>query len=89
MDRISALRNIEDALSEFEAGEATLQDLEADVRGILRTYATDLDGELQSFRATDGNADGLIVVAESRADARERVEDLVEEPGAFGVEPVQ
>lgn len=89
MDRISALRNIEDALSEFEAGEATLSDLEADVRGILRTYATDLDGELQSYRASDGDADGIVVVAESRPAARERIEDLVEAPGSFGVEPLE
>ena len=89
MDRISALRNVEDALSAFEAGEATLSDLEADVRGILRTYATDLDGELQAYRATGGSADGVVVVAESRPSARERVAELVAEPGSFGVEPVE
>lgn len=89
MDRISALRNIEDALAEFEAGETSLGDLEEDVRGILRTYATDLDGDLQSFRATGGTADGLVVVAETRADARERIAALQDDPGSFGIEPVE
>jgi len=89
MDRISALRNIEDALSAFEAGESTLAELEGDVRGILRTYATELDGEVAAFRATGGSADGLVVVAESRAGARERIDDLVSTPGSFGVEPLE
>lgn len=89
MDRISALRNVEDALSEFEAGEATLADLEADVRGILRTYATEFDGELQAFRATEGSTDDVVVLADSRPAARERVESLVDDPGSFGVEPVE
>ena len=45
MDRISTLRNIEDALAEFEDGECDLSDLERRVRGALRTYATELDGD--------------------------------------------
>jgi hypothetical protein len=90
MDRISALRNVEDALADFEAGECSLADLERDVRGILRTYATDFEGDLSAYRAEsdDGTVDGLVVLAPSRAAARDRVYDLVAEPGAFTVETV-
>lgn len=89
MDRISALRNVEDALAAFEAGEASLQDVERDVRGVLRTYATDFDGELQAFEAAGDDLESLTVLAASRPEARERVESLVEEPGRFDVEPVE
>lgn len=89
MDRISALRNVEDALADFERGESTLADLERDVRGILRTYATDFDGELRAYEAAGGDADGLVVLAGSRPQARERVASLVEDPGSFEVEPVE
>ena len=89
MDRISALRNVEDALADFEAGECSLQDLERDVRGVLRTYATDFDGELRAFEAAGGDADGLVVLATSRDEARERVESLVAEPGRFDVTPIE
>jgi hypothetical protein len=89
MDRISALRNIEDALSDFEAGETDLEGLEREVRGVLRTYATDFDGELSAYRVDgDGAADGTIVLAGSRSEARERVRDLCADPGRFDVEPV-
>ncbi|MDY6765739.1 MAG: hypothetical protein SVW77_00060 [Candidatus Nanohaloarchaea archaeon] len=46
MDRISALRNVEDALSAFEAGECTLADLERQVRGVLQTVAKQLGTDL-------------------------------------------
>ena len=91
MDRIAALRNIEDALSDFEQGEIPLAKMEERVQGVLRTYATEFeDGGLVAYRATgDPAADGLVVVAESRRDARERIRDLVAEPGIeFDVEPV-
>jgi len=88
MDRISALRNVEDALARFEDGECSLADLETEVRGILRTYATDFDGELRAYRAEGGDADGVIVLASSRPGARERVDALVESPGRFDVRPV-
>jgi len=88
MDRISALRNVEDALARFEAGECSLAELERDVRGVLRTYATDFDGELRAFEASGDELDALTVLASSRTEARERVEDLVESPGRFDVEPV-
>jgi len=94
MDRISALRNIEDALGEFEDGETDLATLEREVQGILRTYATEFEGELSAYRAVgsdgaDAGADGLVVLASSPRGARERVRDLVADPGRFEVEPVE
>jgi len=94
MDRISALRNVEDALAAFEDGEVDLAGLERDVRGTLRTYATEFEGELSAYRAErteegrDGNpaVDGTVVLAGSKQDARERVRELVERPGPFAVE---
>jgi len=77
MDRIAALRNVEDALAEYEQGETDLESLEREVLGVVRTYATEFDGGLAAYRARgDGPADGLVVVAESRREARERVRDL-------------
>jgi len=89
MDRISALRNVEDALARFEAGECSLADLEGEVRGILRTYATDFEGTLQAYRAEGGDADGVIVLASSRPDARDRIATLVDSPGRFDVSPIE
>ena len=89
MDRISALRNIEDALTEYEHGEIALPELEAEVRGILRTYATEFDGKLTAYRAVgDGRAAGLVVVAASKAEARDRIEGLLSDTTGFDVEPV-
>jgi hypothetical protein len=90
MDRISALRNIEEALATFEDGQCSLSELETDVRGILRTYAADFEGELQAYRAhTSGSADGIVVLASSEPEARNRVEELVDEPGSISVSPVE
>ncbi|WP_135303432.1 DUF7854 family protein [Haloarcula amylovorans] len=90
MDRISALRNVEDALATFEAGECSLSDLEATVRGVLRTYASDFEGDLQAYRASgDGPADGVVVLASSGPAARERVETLLDDPGSFTVAAVE
>lgn len=89
MDRISALRNVEDALARFEDGECSLADLEGEVRGVLRTYATNFDGELQAYRVDGGDADGVVVLAASQPDARDRVDDLVDSPGRFTVTPVE
>jgi hypothetical protein len=88
MDRISALRNIEDALAAFEEGELTLADLEGDIRGILRTYAADLDGDVGAYRATGEGFEEMVVVAGSRREARHRVEELVDEARDVNVEPV-
>jgi hypothetical protein len=90
MDRISALRNVEDALADFEAGEVDLAELERRVRGTLRTYATELDGELRAYRATGAApADGMVVLAPSAGAARERVAALLDGDPAFDVEPVE
>lgn len=79
MDRISALRNIEDALSDFEAGRIDLETMEARVRATLRTYATDFD-ELGTYRAHGPpSVDGLIVVADSQRTARDRIHDLADD----------
>lgn len=83
MDRIAALRNIETALAEFEAGEADLAGTEERVLGILRTYATEFgNGSLSAYRARgDDRADGIVVVGDSRHEARERVETLIDAAG--------
>lgn len=89
MDRISALRNIEDALADYEAGETSLPELEREVRGVLRTYATSFE-DATAYRASgDERADGLVVVAGSRTEARERIEALLDRDVAFSVEPVE
>jgi hypothetical protein len=88
MDRISALRNIEDALSAFEGEECSLPELEREVRGILRTYATEFDEGTQAYRAHGHErVAGIVVVARSEQAARERVADLLSDPPAFTVEP--
>ncbi|WP_336329542.1 DUF7854 family protein [Haloarcula sp. CGMCC 1.2071] len=90
MDRISALRNIEEALAEFETGSKSLSDLEQDVRGMLRTYATEFEGDLQAYRASgEAAVDGLVVLAPSETAARERVQALVADAGEFTVTVVE
>jgi hypothetical protein len=89
MDRISALRNIEEALADFEEGGRTLSDLEGDVRGILRTYAADLDGDLAAYRVRGEGFEEVVVVAGSRRGARDRVEDLIADARDVTVEPVE
>jgi hypothetical protein len=89
MDRISALRNIEESLARYEEGELSLPELERDVRGTVRTYATSFE-DARAYRARgDAVADGMVVVAESRTAARERVEELLSDPAAFEIEPVE
>lgn len=90
MDRISALRNVETALAAFEAGDLDLAALEREVRGTLRTYATDFEGELSAYRATaPERAAGMVVLARNERDAGERVGDLLGEQGVtFEIEPV-
>ena len=93
MDRISAIRNVEEALAAFEAGECDLAGLERRVRATLRTYATEFEGDLDAYRVTGDEAvDGTVVVASGRAEARDRVLALVDgDAGAlrFEVEPVE
>lgn len=88
MDRISALRNVEDALADFEEGDASLGDVEDRVLGVLRTYATEFEGdEAVAFRATgDTRVEGVVVVAPSAETARERVAARVDATPDFRVE---
>jgi hypothetical protein len=78
MDRISALRNVEDALRAFESGETDLAGTERRVVTVLRTYATEFESEDRTvYRATGDEAVAdTVVVAESRAAARDRVRAL-------------
>jgi hypothetical protein len=79
MDRISALRNMEDALRDYEDGKVDLAALEERIGTILRTYATDFEAaDLDVYRAVGGEADGTIVAAESSADARQRIGDQLD-----------
>ena len=82
MDRISALRNVEEALAAFEAGETDLAGLERRVRGVLRTYATEFDGDEDGATAYRARGDpavaGTVVVAPDAETARERVAARVE-----------
>jgi hypothetical protein len=88
MDRISALRNVEDALADFESGDADLGAVEDRVLGVLRTYATEFeDGDRAAFRATgDPEIEGIVVVAADADSARERVAEHVDDGGEVRVE---
>ncbi len=92
MDRISALRNIEDALTAYENDEILLPELEGEIRGILRTYASEFDEETTAYRARgDPEADGLVVVAASPTEAREQIESFLSDPAAtrFDIERLE
>jgi len=79
MDRISALRNVEDALATYERGETDLAGLEQEVQGVLRTFATEFEDGLAAYRASGSDrVHGLVVVAASQREARERVCELVD-----------
>lgn len=85
MDRISAIRNIEDAIRSFEDGERDLAETERRVASILRTYATEFEGDGDVFRAVgDPPADGTVVVASSEPAARERVRERVRDRNLTG-----
>ncbi len=93
MDRISALRNVEEALRALEEGEADLATTEERVLAALRAYATEFEAEtradLAAFRAVGGPADGTVVVATDAREARARVADLsAVDEGAVEVERV-
>ena len=86
MDRISTLRNIEDALGQFEEDELTLPELEREVRAVLRTYATNFQPETAAYRAQGhSDVDGLVVVATSEREAREKIAGLVSGVDSFDV----
>lgn len=78
MDRISALRNVEEALGAFEAGEADLETTQRRVRSVLGSYATEFEDEQRhAYRANgDCSADGVVVVAPNSETAKERVQEL-------------
>lgn len=87
MDRISALRNVEDALAEYEAGETDLASVEERVLTVVRTYATEFEErDRDAYRAVGGRADGLVVVAPDPGAARERVETLTDAGTEFDIE---
>lgn len=92
MDRISTIRNVEQALRSFEEGEADLAATEERVLAALRTYATEFDDETDRTAYVgrgDDAVDGVVVVASSRAEARDRVRDhAAGDPSAFEVEPI-
>ncbi|MFW5918888.1 MAG: hypothetical protein ACOCSF_01655 [Halanaeroarchaeum sp.] len=90
MDRIAAIRNVEDALAAFERGEIDLATMEDRVQGVLRTFATDYPADdARAYRASgDPRADGLVVLAADRAEARDRIEALLEADLEFEVTPV-
>jgi hypothetical protein len=79
MDRISALRNVETALREFEDGEVSFAELEDRVQGVLRTYVSSFEGDgVAPYRVVGGPeaAVGVVVVASDAVAARERVREL-------------
>ena len=93
MDRISAIRNVEEALREFESGARNLEATEERIRTVVRTYATEFEdvegGERAVYRAVGaGPADGTIVVASSPAEARDRIEATIDADDSFAVERV-
>jgi hypothetical protein len=81
MDRISALRNIEESLRAFETGNSDLTTVEQRVIGVLRTYAAELEStssELCAYEASGTQqVAGLIVVAASELKAREQIATLL------------
>ncbi|WP_284012552.1 hypothetical protein [Halobaculum litoreum] len=77
MDRISALRNVEDAIRAFEDGDADLAATERRVATVLRTYATEFETpERRTYRVVDGPGEGRVVVAADPTEARERAATL-------------
>jgi len=89
MDRISAIRNVEEALRAFEAGEADLATTEERVLAALRTYATEFEGSgLGAYVGRGAEAvEDVVVIASSRAEARDRiVEHAPATPSSFDVE---
>jgi len=82
MDRISAIRNVESALVAFEDGEIALETLEERVTGVLRTYATEFEGEddhhaVYQVHGTE-RAHPLVIVAPSPGEARERARGVAD-----------
>lgn len=74
MDRIAAIRRIEEALADLEEGDATLEDCERQVRAAVRTFASEFDGDLSAYRS----GEGTVVVAASETEARDRIRELTD-----------
>ena len=81
MDRISALRNVEETLTEFENGEIELATAERQVRNILRTYATSFDADQKTVYSVEvtNRTNDVVVVASSPGDARDNAVSLTDE----------
>jgi hypothetical protein len=91
VDRISALRNVEEALRAFEHGEAELETTQRRVRSVLQSYATEFDAEERRAYRADGDpaVDGTVVVAPDPEAAKSRVRALTGADDAlFTVEPL-
>lgn len=89
MDRISALRNVEEALRAFEAGDDDLATTQRRVQSVLQSYATEFEDEKRrAYRAVgDGPVDGTVVVAADVAEAETRMRTLADADDAeFEVE---
>jgi len=79
MDRIAALRNVEDALAAFERGERDLASTEERVQAVLRSYATEYeDGATAVYRVEPVDGRPAVLVAAGPAEARERAAELVD-----------
>ncbi|WP_435348152.1 hypothetical protein [Haloarchaeobius sp. HRN-SO-5] len=90
MDRISAMRNVEEALARFEDGECDLAGLERRVQTILRTYVSEFERpELAVYRVGADAETGVVVVAAGPNEARDRARDLWDDaPRSMTVERV-
>ena len=86
VDRISALRNVEDALRDYENGDCDLSTLERRVRGTVRTYATAFDADGTAPYRVTGAEREVVVVAGDPAEARERAVRLGDVTGDPTVE---
>ncbi|MFB6206164.1 MAG: hypothetical protein ABEJ05_06535 [Haloglomus sp.] len=86
MDRISALRNVEEALRDYENGECDLSTLERRVRGTVRTYATAFETDARAPYRVTGDTETVVVVASDPADARERAARLAGLDGDLAAE---
>ncbi len=81
MDRISAIRNIEDALAAFEDGDIDLETTEERVLATVRTYATNYEGDATAaYRVQPiSRNEPVVVVAASPTDAVDQVESILDE----------
>lgn len=86
VDRISALRNVEDALRDYESGDCDLSTLERRVRGTVRTYATAFEADGAAPYRVTGAEREVVVVAGDPTAARERAVRLGDLTGELTAE---